>query len=395
VRVTTTQVDSVSWELSANGGANWMSVQSDGSWHAITPPGSDLRWRSTHAALRGGINPTCSSLAVEWLLAEAVIDSIRDLPNDEGQQARIWWTRSGEDFVGSATQITEYAIYRRIDAGAAMRINGKSGPTPGIRRTYPPGEWDFVTTVPADAQDSYIVTVPTLADSSIAHGMRYTTFFVSAFTATPGVYFDSAPDSGYSVDNLAPAAPQGFGVTYNTGSGNALSWAAPEEPDFVYCNIYRSTDPNFTPGSGNLVHATAASAWNDPAFDGWDVYYKVTAVDYAGNESDPSSTGTATGVSDPALPASFALHRNVPNPFNPTTVIPYDVPAGGGQVTLTIYDVTGRVVRTLLDTHVGEGRRSVTWDGRDHRGRAVASGVYFYRLEASGYAKTYKMVLVE
>ena len=404
VRMTTTQADSVAWQLSANAGANWTSVARDGSWQTIATPGSDLRWKSTHLALRGGNNPACASLEVDWLFADAVIDSIRDLPNDEGHQARIWWTRSGEDFVGSATQVTEYAIYRRIDAGAALEIEGggrsptgqvKSDPAPGIRRTYPPGDWDFVTTVPADAQDGYIVTVPTLADSSIAHGMHYTTFFVSAFTATPGVYFDSAPDSGYSVDNLAPAAPQGFGVAYNTGSGNQLSWAAPEEPDFVYCNVYRSTDPNFTPGPGNLVHATAASAWNDPAFDGWDVYYKVTAVDYAGNESDPSSTGTATGVTDRALPASFALHRNVPNPFNPTTVIPYDVPAGGAHVTLTVYDVTGRVVRTLLDTHVSQGRRSVTWDGCDHRGRAVASGVYFYRLEASGYAKTHKMVLVE
>ncbi len=68
-----------------------------------------------------------------------------------------------------------------------------------------------------------------------------------------------------------------------------------------------------------------------------------------GNESDPASPEPATGVGEPVIPQAFALYQNVPNPFNPETTIRYDVPAGGGKVTLRVFDVSGRLVRTLVD----------------------------------------------
>ena len=63
-------------------------------------------------------------------------------------------------------------------------------------------------------------------------------------------------------------------------------------------------------------------------------------------------------------------------------------------MSLRIYDVGGRLVRTLFDGQQAAGQKMVTWDGRDERGRSVASGVYFYRLQAPSYKKTLKMVLV-
>ncbi len=64
-------------------------------------------------------------------------------------------------------------------------------------------------------------------------------------------------------------------------------------------------------------------------------------------------------------------------------------------MTLRIYDVSGTLVRTLLDGPQTAGQKSVTWNGKDSRGRSVASGVYFYRLQAPGYEKTLKMILVQ
>jgi flagellar hook assembly protein FlgD len=84
----------------------------------------------------------------------------------------------------------------------------------------------------------------------------------------------------------------------------------------------------------------------------------------------------------------------VPNPFNPRTAIHFDVPAGGGVVTIRIYDVTGRLVRTLVDGPQTAGQKTATWDGKDNRGGSVTSGVYFYRLQAPDYSKTLKMVLL-
>jgi flagellar hook assembly protein FlgD len=94
------------------------------------------------------------------------------------------------------------------------------------------------------------------------------------------------------------------------------------------------------------------------------------------------------------MPQAFALGQNVPNPFNPSTTIYYDVPAGGGNVSLRIYDVSGRLVRVLVDGHQAEGSRSVTWDGTGDRGTSLASGVYFYRMSAPGFDDTKKMVLL-
>jgi flagellar hook assembly protein FlgD len=89
------------------------------------------------------------------------------------------------------------------------------------------------------------------------------------------------------------------------------------------------------------------------------------------------------------------LHQNTPNPFNPTTVIRYDVPAAGGNVTLRIYDVAGRLIRTLVDGAQTSGQKSVTWQATDDLGSRVGSGVYFYHLRAPGFSETRKMVLVQ
>jgi len=94
------------------------------------------------------------------------------------------------------------------------------------------------------------------------------------------------------------------------------------------------------------------------------------------------------------LPKAFALGQNYPNPFNPTTVIDYDVPAGGGKVTLRIYDACGRLVRTLRDDVEKPGRKSVTWDGRNNNGQRASTGVYFYRMTAPGFERTLKMVIM-
>jgi len=95
------------------------------------------------------------------------------------------------------------------------------------------------------------------------------------------------------------------------------------------------------------------------------------------------------------LPPVFALSQNYPNPFNPTTTIDYDVPASGGHVTLRIYDVAGRLVRTLVNGSQTPGSKTVAWDGRSSTGQLVATGVYFYRMTAPGFVKTRKMVMMK
>jgi FlgD Ig-like domain len=105
--------------------------------------------------------------------------------------------------------------------------------------------------------------------------------------------------------------------------------------------------------------------------------------------------GSVTSVQDKPIPNRFALHANVPNPFNPITTIAYDVPVGGAEVNIFIYDVSGRLVRELVNEHRAAGSWSVQWNGEDDRGVRVASGVYFYRMRAGDFVETKKMVLLK
>jgi hypothetical protein len=95
-----------------------------------------------------------------------------------------------------------------------------------------------------------------------------------------------------------------------------------------------------------------------------------------------------------SVPVRFSLGDNYPNPFNPVTRISFDLPTSS-HVVLRIYDVRGTVIRTLVSSVMPFGSHAVTWDGADDRGRAVSSGVYFYRIEAEGFAATHKMMLVK
>jgi flagellar hook assembly protein FlgD len=86
------------------------------------------------------------------------------------------------------------------------------------------------------------------------------------------------------------------------------------------------------------------------------------------------------------------LHQNAPNPFNPGTTIRFELPQDE-QVSIRIFDVRGRVVRTLVQGRRPAGYNEVTWNGVDESGRRVASGVYWCRLEMPGVVQTRAMVL--
>ena len=107
----------------------------------------------------------------------------------------------------------------------------------------------------------------------------------------------------------------------------------------------------------------------------------------------PEAPVTAVGEATSATPNDFSLGKNYPNPFNPETMIPYSLPEYT-HVELTIYDVRGAKVRTLVDRQLPGGPHVTRWNGRDDSGREVASGIYIYRLATPGAEHTGRMVLV-
>ncbi len=317
------------------------------------------------------------------------IVTVSDVGNDQGRRARVSWGRHPQDAAGAGTPIVSYSLWRRIGPYLKSPVE----PEPSALKTpavYPPGDWDFVKSVPAHGEWSYNTICETLADSTISNGLVWTVFFVRAETASPMVFFDTQPDSGYSVDNLPPAPPAGLAGTYAAGSTH-LEWNVSPEIDFWYYRLYSGPSAEFVPGPANLIATCRVSAWVDSGAG--PSHYKLTAVDVNGNESPFTALnpGATSGVPDRA--ATFRLLPSQPNPFNPRTVIPFELPAAGAA-RLAVFDVAGRLVRILLEGNLPAGHREAAWDGRDAAGREVGSGTYLARLEAGGESAIIRMMLV-
>jgi hypothetical protein len=119
-------------------------------------------------------------------------------------------------------------------------------------------------------------------------------------------------------------------------------------------------------------------------------YYQLVDVDNQGSKTYHGPVFAAAGAS---VPGAYGLLPNYPNPFNPSTAIGYEIPEAG-NVTLTIYNVLGQELRTLVNAHQEAGTYTVMWDSKDAAGHSLNSGVYFYTLKAGDFSQTRKMVLM-
>jgi hypothetical protein len=94
------------------------------------------------------------------------------------------------------------------------------------------------------------------------------------------------------------------------------------------------------------------------------------------------------------IPTDFELQQNYPNPFNPSTTVSFDLPEET-EVRIAIYDMSGRLIRNLVNQTMTAGSKTVEWDGKDNDGNTVSGGIYLYNLQAEGFAQTKKMVLLK
>ncbi len=194
---------------------------------------------------------------------------------------------------------------------------------------------------------------------------------------------------GAGILALSPPAPATFDVLSRPG-GVSLAWTlnTTTGSDIAGWRLYRAMGSTKGDSTFALIAelSPGAASWLDEGVvPGFSYYYYLTTFDIDGNESTMHTRTADPAIPEPGpvaahgRPLRFELGQNAPNPFNPTTSIPFAIPRDG-YANLTIYDVSGRVVRTLVDRQVAAGTHAVTWDGTDAIGRNVASGVYLYRL---------------
>ena len=204
-------------------------------------------------------------------------------------------------------------------------------------------------------------------------------------------YTGSAPDIGAFEFYLQ--APNN--IEYNTqGTTVTISWQAVTNAQ--YYKIERAIDSLFIEDI-EVNYAQNNFYLDESVEPNIEYYYRVAAnagiwsnysdiifvlLEYAHTENDNS------------IPKFYRIRNNIPNPFNPITSLRYDLPEDG-LVNITIYDMMGRIVKTLVNSSQTAGYKSIGWNATNNRSEPVSAGLYLYTIQAGEFRQTKKMVLLK
>lgn len=297
------------------------------------------------------------------------ISEITDIPNDQGGRVYITIDRSIIDLEDHPAGLDMYTI-QRLDSE----------------------NWVNIGSFGAQYSEQYIFEATTLGDSS-SQNSELSTFRVIAQNFVYDFIFESEVGSGYSLDNIAPTVPNGVIMTV-VDNNLQLEWNEVSDEDFHYYIVERDETEEFlNPQS----FETETSYFLISDYDSEeDYFYRVSAVDNAGNSSGHSPIMDATALSNKNLviPKGYSLQQNYPNPFNPVTTLKYSL-VKESLVEITIYDLMGNVITNLIKQNQIAGYKSVQWNAMDNQGRQVPAGVYLYSIIAGDFTQTKKMVLLK
>jgi len=230
----------------------------------------------------------------------------------------------------------------------------------------------------------------------------------SDITVSGGTVNTFSVDTGG--DTSLPVELSSFSAT-STTKGVKLNWRTETEVNNIGFNVYRSDtkDGKYVKINAKLIMGAGTDATpHDYSFTdenmvkGSTYYYYIEDVGFTGKTNKSHVIEVTVGrQAKPVLltPPKFALLQNFPNPFNPETWIPFQLPKDA-DVVLEIYNLNGQLVRTLslgmLPAGYYDGQSTATyWDGRTDTGEKISSGIYFYRLTAGDYSAIKRMVVVK
>jgi hypothetical protein len=346
-----------------------------------------------------------------WGRPEPKIDLVSDVPGDQGGHVAVDWVGSQRDFVDHT--IEHYSLWRATRSTNGTLARAMSAPQP--KETLPPHAeglvaaaewleqstsadyfWEWIASQDAMYFSAYSYMAPTRNDSTALDPATHH-FLVVAHTAEPTVFWTSDPESAYSVDNLAPAAPNRVDAMRLQDERVRVSWAPASESDLRDFAVYRSQTPNVIPDPEHFLAAVAETSYVDESAEhNVAYYYIVTASDVHGNEGAPSnevSVAGSTSAQEQLRLAGLALLPNSPNPFRSTTTIRFGL-ARAARIELSLYDVGGRMIwRRELGEHPA-GWHSFGLDRSTLGGEiGFQSGVYFLHAKAAGIERSQRLVV--
>jgi hypothetical protein len=225
-------------------------------------------------------------------------------------------------------------------------------------------------------------TLEYLDDSGLAAG-DYDYYVTAVYTAPAG---ESDPSNTEEVTITLPAP---VNPTATSNPPNILiQWSAPtDDRGLESYNIYQD---------GTLVANTTSTFYLHVNVPSGFYVYNIAAVYSGGHEGTWSVDAEVDHVgADPNLiPLVTSLEGNYPNPFNPETTISFGLHKDQ-DVEISVYNIKGEKVRTLVSGELEAGMHNITWYGKDDSGKKVASGVYFYKMKADKFVQTRKMILMK
>ena len=203
--------------------------------------------------------------------------------------------------------------------------------------------------------------------------------------------------------STVPVVLSSFTAAINPRGNILLTWVTQTESNCLGYRIFRNQEDDLATALDlqTLINATNTSQQQTYCFEDQELqedgefFYWLQSVDLTGESTfyGPISMILEGQETDaPEAPLINKLHNAYPNPFNPSTTISYSL-LHPSAVMLDIYNTRGQKVRSFNAQHYQAGLFSIIWDGKDHTGRKVPSGIYYYRLQAGSYRETKKMVM--
>jgi hypothetical protein len=376
-----------------------------------------VRWTSSTntgipgQSVWGGTPRKVSSNFFEWsqLNAATADDVTRSdvldktliwLVGHDHPSAAVTAPNGGETFTGNSVSVswTEVVDVGFTVASRKLYYSGNGGDS-----------WTLITAAAGPSPYSWDV-------SAIPNGITYKVRVVLADNGAPALSASDASNASFTInrpggDTRGPVVLAGS-VTVNP---NPILVPIPATLSASVSDVYTgnsnvaaaewSNGPAPAPAGGGTAMSgsfatplvTVTAALDSNLLTPGEETIWVRGRDAAGNWGNATSlvvqVNSSDAVNDPRLPITFALYQSRPNPFGGETSIRLDVPRPG-RVLLEVYDVNGRRVRTLSDGTMTPGAKVMAWDGNDADGRAVGSGVYFYRMRAEGFEAKRKMTLL-
>jgi len=204
------------------------------------------------------------------------------------------------------------------------------------------------------------------------------------------IYFDDSFISNSIM--IAYSDIQGDSAGIITNNNGTVYWEAGNiDTDPLFTNE-SSGDYTLQNGSPCIDAGTEFFIWQG------DTLVNLSPSEYDGSAPDMGSLESefTVGINNMGLdlPEKFSLLQNFPNPFNPVTTLRYDLPEDS-QVSIMIYDIMGRKVKTLVNKSQNAGFKATIWDATNDLGQPVSAGIYLYKIQAGEFVQTRKMVLLK